>query len=112
MTCMPFRVEKELGDCIRENDLGFFLYFNNFCCRLPFNWERENSNKEEYKRFYTPERLKLYIDVDKTIEDCGLDLDEIKSLQDIGNYEGLYLYTFEVFVKLREQGYTKRELTS
>jgi len=108
-------LEREIEEARISMGKDFYFYFNNFCGILPFGYKR----KELYLPYLnekcldkrTSEKLQdmtlgeFFRCIDDTISEVGLDLDELKRLQEGRDYEELYKFTLPIYIRLREKGY-------
>ena len=75
------------------------------------DFARESRNNSELYLNQSP--AEFYATVDSLIEDCGLDVNKIQQMQENHTPQiSLNDYAFPVYVKLRDMGYTHRDLTS
>jgi len=105
-----------------SEDLAYCMYFNNFHLRLPFGGRRallEQSGMMDLPLLDGGEKTngQLYLDMDEVIEEVGLDLARVETLQpeakrNIHKRRELLELAFPVYVGLRERNYTRSELNS
>jgi len=107
-------VNREIGQCKQtygEKWRGH--YFNNFECNLPGGLYRiiceANPKILELDKYPGKNTREMFSDVDKAIEECGIDIPEIERLR-CCDLAGLDDFMLPVYVRLREMGYTKDEL--
>nr|MBI4156230.1 hypothetical protein [Candidatus Woesearchaeota archaeon] len=108
-------LEREIKEARISMGKNFYYYFNNFCGILPFGYKRSELYKpylnEKFLDKRASEKLQnmtlgdFFQDIDNTISEIGLDLDELKRLQEGRDYEGLYKFTLPIYIRLREKGY-------
>ena len=107
-------VEHEIEEYKQKYGENFLRYFNNFSGNLPFGYYRiifKNIVDKTFTDEKASERLRsmthreFYQDIDDTISELGLDLNEIRRLQESMDLAKLYDLTLPLYVRLREKGY-------